>query len=311
MDKLIFGYAGGFPFSTETLKKMQEAWNVLALLAKGFGDNVILSGVEFSSGGGLNTLSDGIIVLNGELLPFSGGVLPLSGDINVRVKEDIDYITLETGNMVPFRKKRYASISPVGTPLSELIRVKNLAEVVLELNDLSTNKVDKEQGKGLSKNDYTDDDKSEVDKIADKVDKEVGKGLSSNDYTNADKSKVSQITNKVDKITGWGLSQNNFSNYHKSKVDRVSFLEEAVPKLHFKVDANMHISGHKGTLSINETSSSPSSGYLHINSVSEGVVPDDALFLISPGYSVNIYNGEIDIQRTDPIANGFRFIAWW
>ena len=55
------------------------------------------------------------------------------------------------------------------------------------------NKVDKVEGKGLSTNDYTDDDKAAVAKVADKVDKVAGKGLSTNDYTDAEKVKVASL----------------------------------------------------------------------------------------------------------------------
>ena len=63
-------------------------------------------------------------------------------------------------------------------------------------------KVDKETGKGLSTNDYTTADKSQVSQNkADilslqngKVDKETGKGLSTNDYTDTDKAYVANIS---------------------------------------------------------------------------------------------------------------------
>ena len=56
------------------------------------------------------------------------------------------------------------------------------------------NKVDKVAGKGLSTNDYTDDEKAAVAKIADKVDKVTGKGLSTNDYTDAEKIEVAKVS---------------------------------------------------------------------------------------------------------------------
>lgn len=71
-------------------------------------------------------------------------------------------------------------------------------DVVASKEDLKS-KVDKVEGKGLSSNDYTNEEKQEVAKIKDKVDKITGKGLSTNDYTNSDKEAVSEIPNKVDK----------------------------------------------------------------------------------------------------------------
>lgn len=71
-------------------------------------------------------------------------------------------------------------------------------DVVASKEDLKS-KVDKVEGKGLSSNDYTNEEKQEVSKVKDKVDKVTGKGLSTNDYTNTDKEAVSEIPNKVDK----------------------------------------------------------------------------------------------------------------
>ena len=76
-----------------------------------------------------------------------------------------------------------------------------------------SNKVDKVEGKGLSTNDFTDNDKQVVEILPDyiletdraikalnsnKVDKVEGKGLSTNDYTNEDKAEVAKIANKAD-----------------------------------------------------------------------------------------------------------------
>lgn len=77
---------------------------------------------------------------------------------------------------------------------------------------------EKEEGKGLSSNDYTDEDKESVSEIPNKVDKIAGKGLSSNDFTNEDKEAVEEIPNKVDKIAGKGLSSNDYTNEEKSKL---------------------------------------------------------------------------------------------
>lgn len=55
------------------------------------------------------------------------------------------------------------------------------------------NKVEKVDGKGLSTNDYTNEEKQKVNTIADKVDKVEGKELSSNDYTDEDKSKLNSL----------------------------------------------------------------------------------------------------------------------
>ena len=71
---------------------------------------------------------------------------------------------------------------------------------LLNVNQIE-DKVDKENGKGLSSNDFTDEDKAEVDKVINKVDKVAGKGLSTNDFTDADKAEVDKVDGKFDKAS--------------------------------------------------------------------------------------------------------------
>ena len=56
-------------------------------------------------------------------------------------------------------------------------------------------------------------------KLENKVDKEVGKGLSSNDFTDEDKILLGNIVNKVDKVTGKGLSSNDFTDEYREILD--------------------------------------------------------------------------------------------
>lgn len=69
-----------------------------------------------------------------------------------------------------------------------------------EIDDKLAGKVSKVAGKGLSSNDYTDEDQVEVAKIANKVDKEPGKGLSANDFTDLDKDEVGKVARKLDAV---------------------------------------------------------------------------------------------------------------
>ena len=87
--------------------------------------------------------------------------------------------------------------------------------------ELAEKKLDKDENKGLSTNDYTDAEKAEVAKIKDKVDKVSGKGLSANDYTNAEKAEVAKVKDKVDKVSGKGLSTNDFTSAYKTKIDNL------------------------------------------------------------------------------------------
>ena len=112
------------------------------------------------------------------------------------------------------------------------------------LKNLEKNKVDKEEGKGLSSNDFTDElktrlesidpdsyaTKAELDK---KVDKVEGKGLSTEDFTTelknkldgmkpgdyATKTELSEgLEGKVDKVAGKELSSNDYTDEDKAKL---------------------------------------------------------------------------------------------
>lgn len=58
--------------------------------------------------------------------------------------------------------------------------------------------------------------------LKNKVDKEDGKGLSSNDYTDLDKAEVANIKNKVDIIEGKSLSSNDFTDNYKGELDALA-----------------------------------------------------------------------------------------
>lgn len=86
-------------------------------------------------------------------------------------------------------------------------------------------KVDVIEGKTLTTNDFTDELKSKLEDInmSTKVDVEQGKGLSSNDFTNDLKTKLEDIdmTSKVDVVNGKGLSTNDFTNDLKTKLEGI------------------------------------------------------------------------------------------
>ena len=77
--------------------------------------------------------------------------------------------------------------------VKKLLNTMNVTARRVRLGDLIDGKVDKVSGKGLSKNDYTDAEKTAVAAIANKVDKVQGKGLSTNDFTDTYKNKLDAI----------------------------------------------------------------------------------------------------------------------
>ncbi|MBO7593989.1 MAG: hypothetical protein J6T12_03395 [Salinivirgaceae bacterium] len=122
---------------------------------------------------------------------------------------------------------------PVSANLEGYAKTADIAATYATKTDLAA-KVDKEEGKGLSTNDFTDALKSKLENdvltgqdITSKVDKEEGKGLSTNDFTDALKSKLESqvltehqdITGKVDKEEGKGLSTNDFTDALKTKLE--------------------------------------------------------------------------------------------
>lgn len=69
MDKQNFEAKDRFPLSTQALTFMQDMVMATAQLTLIGGDNYILSGCTITG----NNVSDGIIVINGEIMPFKGG----------------------------------------------------------------------------------------------------------------------------------------------------------------------------------------------------------------------------------------------
>ena len=111
--------------------------------------------------------------------------------------------------------ENYKLIKPDQTDAIDISNLNDNADI---LDKTLFNKVDKAEGKVLSSNDYTNEDKAAVGTIINKVDKVVGKGLSTNDYTNADKQSVNTIANKVDKVEGKELSSNDYTDEDKIKL---------------------------------------------------------------------------------------------
>ncbi len=101
MNKLNFNQTGGFPLSTNILDAMQEAYSVFNSLGNLAGQYAIISGCNESG----NNISDGVIFINGEILPFKGG----SKSATIFIKEESESRVFEDGATKPVIFKRYAS----------------------------------------------------------------------------------------------------------------------------------------------------------------------------------------------------------
>lgn len=101
MNKIEFNQTGGFPLSTNILDAMQEAYSVFNSLGHLAGQYAIISGCNESG----NNISDGVIFINGEILPFKGG----SKSATIFIKEESESRVFEDGATKPVIFKRYAS----------------------------------------------------------------------------------------------------------------------------------------------------------------------------------------------------------
>ena len=100
MNKINFTQTGGFPLSTNILDAMQSAYAIFNQLGSLAGNKAIISGCEQLG----NTVADGVIFLNGEILPFKGGAIGSS----VVIKEESENRVFEDGATKPVIYKRYA-----------------------------------------------------------------------------------------------------------------------------------------------------------------------------------------------------------
>lgn len=124
--------ATGFPGTNETWRFIQSAWreplNALALLC---GDKTVVTGCVVSEG----NMSDGFIVLNGELLPFQAGAIGanitmIKEVVNVDYDVDID----NDGNLdnLPAYETRYLRFGSDGEstfPYADLKRLKSVQQL--------------------------------------------------------------------------------------------------------------------------------------------------------------------------------------
>lgn len=125
MNKINFNQTGGFPLSTNILDAMQSAYAIFNQLGSLAGNKAIISGCEQLG----NTVADGVIFLNGEILPFKGGAIGTS----VIIKEESESRVFEDGATKPVIFKKYATFGS-STPEKTFVwadfkRVDNLLDL--------------------------------------------------------------------------------------------------------------------------------------------------------------------------------------
>ncbi|MDO5970614.1 hypothetical protein Q4Q35_12425 [Flavivirga aquimarina] len=71
MDKINFAQQDSFPFTIKSADFMQNTMQLLSKMIALGGDNYVLSGCEEDNA---NNVTDGYVVIAGELIPFKGGL---------------------------------------------------------------------------------------------------------------------------------------------------------------------------------------------------------------------------------------------
>ncbi|MCT4238481.1 hypothetical protein HZP42_19040 [Elizabethkingia anophelis] len=119
MKTFNFNQTGGFKVTTETLSDIQTAYSIVEDVARVAGNMAIVSGCIETAGGA--TISDGIVMINNELLRFIGG-----GKQNtVIIREVITQKKFENGEMKDVITDRFATFgfSNVYFPWTDFKRI--------------------------------------------------------------------------------------------------------------------------------------------------------------------------------------------
>lgn len=103
-----------------------------------------------------------------------------------------------------------------------------ISEDVQSLNENLGSKVDKETGKGLSSNDYTDEDREKLASLENYDDSEVKETLST--LVKADTELAGAIGKKVDKVEGKQLTTEDFTTALKEKLQGLNNYDDAEVK---------------------------------------------------------------------------------
>lgn len=128
MDTILFNQTGGLPLTTNLLNVMQNAYALLQSFGNLAGNYTIISGCEETG----NNVADGVVFINGEVLPFKGGPKLTK----VRIIETDESKRFEDGNDKPLVFKRHVEF---GTSSNDILwsDFKNIKNLILLNDDLS------------------------------------------------------------------------------------------------------------------------------------------------------------------------------
>ena len=147
------------------------------------------------------------------------------------------------------------------------ITAEKLNEIEEGIYNANENKVDKEDGKGLSTNDLTNDLITDIASAKKASHTHSNKGILDG-ITNLSVNKWNTVDNKVDKVPGKGLSENDFtstlkSNYDKAVEDRHTHTNKTVLDNFSESGGQLLYSGESisGKTEIDDTQSSTNTTY--------------------------------------------------
>lgn len=106
MNTIDFTKQGGFPFDQDVLGFLQNSILAAAGTASLGGQTYILSGCEKIGG----NIANGIVVINGEIMPFAGG----AEQAKVVIIEQTENMNYEDGSVYPSIKTRFATFGDDG-----------------------------------------------------------------------------------------------------------------------------------------------------------------------------------------------------
>ena len=123
-NRIELSNTGGFPFDQDTLGFMQNGYSFLEEMTKAISgtDSCIVSGCNVI---GANT-SAGVVIINGELLPFEGGI---TGS-KVAIIETVEEAEYEDLVLRPVYKQRKVSFSVTGLNWSDFKRITPLNAIM-------------------------------------------------------------------------------------------------------------------------------------------------------------------------------------
>lgn len=124
-----FLQTGGVPLTNDLMAVLQDAYSTYEVLGDLAGDKTILKGCEVNG----SLVNPGIVVINGEVLPFEGGLLATNVFVNL---EEISETFQDQTNKILVRKKTVKfGLSSVTYNWSDFVYLETLKQLQIKINN--------------------------------------------------------------------------------------------------------------------------------------------------------------------------------